>query len=77
VELGLQHQSWQNEKIYLSGLINVKKHQNNNIVRAALGWTLNQENTLQLEYRQISNRENISFLSFNSRQLQLSWQWQK
>jgi hypothetical protein len=77
IELGLQHQSWQNEKIYLSGLINVKKHQNNNIVRAALGWALDQENILQLEYRQISNRENISFLSFNSRQIQLSWQWQK
>jgi len=77
IELGLQHQSWQNEKIYLSGLINVKKHQNNNIVRAALGWVLDKENTLQLEYRQISNRENISFLSFDSRQLQLSWQWQK
>jgi len=77
VELGLQHQSWQNKKIYLTGLINEKKHQNNNVVRAALGWALDQENTLQLEYRQISNRENISFLSFDSRQIQLSWQWQK
>lgn len=76
-EFGWQHQEWQNQKIYLSGLINVKKHQNNNTLRAALGWAIDQENTLQLEYRQISNRENISFLSFDSKQIQLSWQWQK
>lgn len=76
-EFGVQHQSWQNSKIYLAGLINVKKHQNNNILRAALGWAINPNNTVQLEYRQIANRENISFLSFDSKQLQLSWQWQK
>jgi rubrerythrin len=76
-EFGVQHQSWQNSKIYLAGLINVKKHQNNNTLRAALGWAINPNNTVQLEYRQIANRENVSFLSFDSRQLQLSWQWQQ
>ncbi|GGX10991.1 hypothetical protein GCM10011282_16620 [Undibacterium macrobrachii] len=76
-EVAYQHQNWQNSKIYLAGLINVKKHQSNHVFRTALGWAINPNNTVQLEYRQIANRENVSFLSFDSKQIQISWQWQK
>ncbi len=76
-EFGWQHQRWQSEKAYLSGLIDTKKYQKNTIYRAALGFPINQENSIQLEYRRIINHETISFLSFDSRQVQLSWQWQK
>jgi hypothetical protein len=76
-ELGWQHQRWQSDKVYLSGLIDTKKYQKNTIFRVAIGFPLDQANTVQLEYRRIINHENISFLSFDSRQLQLSWQWHK
>jgi hypothetical protein len=32
---------------------------------------------LQLEWRRVKNNENISLFQYNSRLLQLSWQWQK
>jgi hypothetical protein len=76
-EFGWQHQRWQSEKAYLSGLIDTKKYQKNTIYRAALGFPIDQESSIQLEYRRIINHETISFLSFDSRQVQLSWQWQK
>lgn len=77
VEIGLQHLDWQSKKIYLSGLIDVKKHQSNSIVRATLGLPVTESSSIQLEYRRVLNHENISFLSFESRQIQLSWQWQQ
>lgn len=77
VEIGLQHLDWQSKKIYLSGLIDVKKHQSNSIVRATLGLPVTENSSIQLEYRRVLNHENISFLSFESKQFQLSWQWQQ
>ena len=77
VELGLQHLNWQSKKIYLNGLIEVKKHQENSMLRAMVGLPITENSSLNLEYRRVINRENISFLSFASRQIQLSWQWQQ
>lgn len=77
IELGLQHLNWQSKKIYLNGLIEVKKHQENSMLRTMIGLPLTENSSLNLEYRRVINRENISFLSFESRQVQLSWQWQQ
>jgi hypothetical protein len=77
LEMGWQHLDWQSKKIYLSGLIDTKKHQSNSMIRMALGIPISEYSTIQLEYRRVLNRENISFLSFESRQIQLSWQYQR
>jgi hypothetical protein len=76
-EIGWQRANWQSQKIYLAGLIDVKKHQVNSVFRTSLGFPVSQHSSIQIEYRRILNRENISFLSFDSKQYQISWQWQR
>lgn len=76
-EFGWQRANWQSQKIYLPGLIDVKKHQVNSILRTSVGLPVFDHSIIQIEYRRVLNRENISFLSFESNQIQLSWQWQQ
>ena len=46
------------------------------MLRLGLSYALGRTQSLQLEARQIRNRENIAIFQYNDRQLQLTWQWQ-
>lgn len=76
VELGWSRQIWRSRSAYSPGLIDTIRHQDLQILRGTLIFPIQQGNTLQLELRNVHNAENISIFKYNSRQLQLSWQWQ-
>ncbi|MFZ6773952.1 tetratricopeptide repeat protein [Undibacterium sp. SXout7W] len=75
-ELGWTYQHWQNEQVYSPGLIDQARNQHTRTIRAALSFPIKENHSLQLEIKQVSNRENISLFEFNSKVLQVSWLWQ-
>jgi hypothetical protein len=75
-ELAYTHQTWDSKLPYSPGLIEQVRAQSTGVARASLSWALSRNQSLQLEARQVRNRENISIFQYNNRQLQLSWQWQ-
>ena len=74
-ELGLTHQNWQGQLVYSPGLIDQVRHQRTEQMRAALSKKLSAHQTVQLEWRRVHNRENISLFQYNSQVLQLNWRW--
>ena len=75
-ELGWSRQRWQSESAYSPGLVDQARHQDTQAAKAALIWPIRKMQTIALEFRAIANRENISILQYNSKSIQLSWQWQ-
>ncbi|GAB3446070.1 tetratricopeptide repeat protein [Massilia solisilvae] len=75
-ELSFTRQTWSSTSPYSPGLIDEVRAQGTNVARASLMYTLTRNQSIQLEGRVVRNRENISIFQYNSRQLQLSWQWQ-
>jgi hypothetical protein len=75
-ELGFTYQAWDSRTAYSPGLINEVRAQRSGAARANLSWSLDKNQSIQLEGRIVRNRENISIFQYNDRQLQLSWQWQ-
>jgi hypothetical protein len=76
LELGWSKQIWQSAEIYSPNLIDVARRQDLQLVKAGLNWYFTDKQSLQLEFRAINNKENISILQYNSKSVQLSWQWQ-
>lgn len=76
LELGWSQQLWQSEGIYSPNLIDVARRQRIQTLKAAMNWYVTNNQALQLEFRATNNKENISILQYNSKTLQLSWQWQ-
>jgi hypothetical protein len=74
-ELDLSRQVWHGQSAYSPGLIDDKRNQATNSLRATLIYPLSRDQALHLEWRQIRNQENISIFQYDSRQLQLSWHW--
>lgn len=74
-ELDLSYLRWQGEAAYSPRFIDARRRQGTGSARAALIYPLGAEHSVQLEWRQVDNRENISIFQYRSRQLQLSWQW--
>ena len=74
-EIGLSHQNWRSDSVYSPGLIEVMRHQNTNQLRATLFIPLRPHHSLQLEWRAVRNKENISLFQYNSRLVQLNWRW--
>lgn len=74
-ELDWTRLHWQGASAYAPGLIDSIRRQDMRSVRAALSYPVSEQSTLQLEWRQVNNHENISIFQYNSRQLQLSWHW--
>ncbi|MES2262017.1 MAG: tetratricopeptide repeat protein [Pseudomonadota bacterium] len=72
-ELGWNRQRWLSDSVYSADLIDMVRRQDTRQLRAALVMPLGGRNSLQLEARQIHNRENISLFQYNSRMIQLSW----
>lgn len=75
MELGFTYQRWQSALKYSPGLIDLARNQRTQTLRAAWSFPIRDNNSLQLEIRQIKNRENISLFEFNSRVVQASWLW--
>ncbi|MFS2066402.1 tetratricopeptide repeat protein [Duganella sp. CT11-72] len=75
-ELDWSAQRWAGATDYSPGVIDVVRRQDTRTLRAALLYPLSRNATLQLEWRQVHNRENISIFQYDNRQLQLSWRWQ-
>jgi len=74
-ELGLTRQHWLSRTVYSPGLIDLVRHQDTWQLRAAVIVPLQPHQSLQLEWRQIRNKENISLFQYNSRMFQISWRW--
>lgn len=75
-ELGYTRQTWYSSSEYLPGLLNQIRGQQTQVWRAAVRYPLSKYQSVELEVRQVRNKENISVFQYNDRQLQLSWQWQ-
>jgi len=73
-ELGLVRQSWHSELPY-APVIPIVRDQRTQVVRATLIVPVAKNHNLQIEARQVRNKENISIFQYNNRLLQFSWQW--
>ena len=74
-EVGWQHQQWQAFANYSPGLIDVRRKQDTEVLRASLTIPLAPNHSAMAEYQYTNNRENISILEYSGQQIQLSWQY--
>jgi hypothetical protein len=74
-ELGWTRQDWLSQSAYSPGLIDTVRSQSTRQWRASLNMPLTKQQLLQLEWRHVHNRENISLFQYNSQALQVSWRW--
>lgn len=75
-ELGWTQQTWLSDTSYSPGLIDEIRHQKTRVLRGALIFPIDDRQAVQIEVRDVRNRDNISVFQYNSRQFQVSWQWQ-
>jgi len=75
-ELGVSKQTWRSASLYAPNVIDVARRQDTVVLSASVSYPVTRNQAVQLEARQVKNRENISIFQYNDRQLQLSWQWQ-
>lgn len=75
-ELGWTRQTWTASSAYSPGLIDQARYQQTQVIRGALIIPVSPKQALNIEMRQVRNNENISIFQYNSRQFQVSWQWQ-
>ena len=76
-EVELTGQHWRGQAVYSPGLIDTVRRQDNVVLRTALIYPLQRDHAIQLEWREVRNRESISIFQYDSRQIQLSWRWSK
>lgn len=75
-ELGWQFQHWEGERAYYPGLFDVQRTQNLSVMRIAAIFPLNECHSINIEYRNIQNQENISIFEYSNQIIQINWQWQ-
>lgn len=74
-DIGLTRQVWRSSDVYAPDQIDIARHQDTVQLRAALQWALTANQSVQLEWRGVRNKENISLFQYNSRLIQLNWRW--
>lgn len=74
-EVGWVRQSWDSALPYAPGVINTVRAQLTHVLRATVIIPLSKNQNLQIEARQVRNKENISLFQYNNRLLQFTWQW--
>lgn len=74
-ELDWSRAAWRGKASYSPGLIDALRHQATHALRAALVYQVTPEQSVQLEWRRVNNKENISIFQYDAQQLQLSWRW--
>ena len=76
LELGVQLQRWQGDAVYSPGLIDVRRKQHTQVLRAALTYQINAQQSLVLELKDNRNNENVPIFDYRNRGMLLNWQWQ-
>lgn len=66
---------WSGQRSYSPGIIDTVRRQYTRSLRLGLSYALTPTTALQLEWRQVDNRENISIFQYDNRVIQLSWRW--
>lgn len=74
-ELGWTRQDWRGERVYSAELVDQVRHQSTRQWRAALTRQLSAQHSVQLEWRSVYNKENISLFQYHSQSAQLNWRW--
>jgi hypothetical protein len=74
-ELGWTRQDWRGQTVYFPGLIDAVREQSTRQWRASLTTALTPTQGVQLEWRHVQNKENISLFQYNSQAVQLNWRW--
>lgn len=74
-QAGWTRQVWRGSELYSPGVIDLVRHQDTRQFNAGLTLELGARQSLQLEWRKVDNRENISLFQYNSRTVQLTWRW--
>ncbi len=74
-ELGWTQQDWRGQTSYSPGLIDAVRAQSTRQWRGAFAWQLGGGHRVQLEWRDVRNRENITLFQYNSQVVQLNWRW--
>ena len=75
-DITLNLQAWDGSATYFPGLIDVRRHQETLTSRVALTVPLASRHNLRLELSSLRNQDNVSIFTFNSRQFNVSWEWQ-
>lgn len=75
-ELGWTRQTWLGSTPYFAKPLDQVREQTMQTWRAALIYPWSNQQMVQLEFRQVKNKENISIFQYNNRQIQISWVWQ-
>lgn len=73
-ELSLSYQTWLSQNVFSPNVIDQTRDQQTSTLRASFQYALNQRQNLQLEFRKILNRDNISIFQYTNRQLQFTYQ---
>lgn len=74
-ELDWNALQWNGQRSYSPGLIDAVRRQNSRTLRASLSYAVTRNSAIQLEWRAIRNKENISIFQYDNRIVQLSWRW--
>jgi len=74
-EVSWTTQHWLSSEPYSPGTINTVRDQSTQVWRALLEYPYDDRRSFVAEARQVRNQENISVFQYNTRLLQLSWQW--
>lgn len=75
-ELGWNRQDWRSQSAYSPGLIDQVRHQETQVLKGALIFPVAARQAVHLDWREVQNVENITLFQYNSRLIQVSWQWQ-
>lgn len=74
-ELDWTAQHWRGRLPYSPGIIDQVRQQDSRTLRASLTYPLTATTALQLEWRRVNNKENISIFQYDDQVWQLSWRW--
>jgi tetratricopeptide (TPR) repeat protein len=74
-ELGWTRQDWRGRRVYSPQVIDEIRSQSTRQWRASLTAPVGQKQSIQLEWRHVQNKENISLFQYNSQVVQLNWRW--
>lgn len=75
-ETGWSMQNWDSQSNYSPGLIDVVRRQNTQVYRLGMIFPMQGGKSLQLEWRDVRNNENISLFEYRGQLLQVSLKWQ-
>lgn len=75
-DLALSLQAWEGSAAYFPGLIDVRRHQETLAARMSLTVPIASRHNLRIELSSVRNEDNVPIFTFNSRQVNLAWEWQ-